>query len=107
MGLFLSSAGALRSSREYRRSRRDGSSIDAVNRGDNTFEVTTRNVARFSIWLHPKMVDMKKRVTVLVNGEKRFNGKVQSSLVTALDSYKRRGDWGLIYTAKVDLNVNE
>lgn len=92
---------------EYQRSRRKGSSLDAVNKGDNTIAVTARNVARFTVWLHPKMVDLKKPVTILVNGEKRFTGNVQPSLVTALDSYRRRGDWGMIYTAKVEVDLEE
>lgn len=92
---------------EYQRSKRNGSSIDAVNCGDNTIAVTTRNVSRFTIWLHPKMVDMTKPVTMLVNGEKRASRKVESSLVTALDSFNRRGDWGMIYTAKMEVDVKK
>jgi pimeloyl-ACP methyl ester carboxylesterase len=88
---------------EHRRSKRDGASIDAVNRGDNTIVVTTRNVARFTAWLHPQMVDFTKRVTVVVNGKNRFAGKVKPSLATALESYERRGDWGLIYPVKIEL----
>lgn len=88
---------------EHRKSRRDGASIDAVNRGDNTIVATTRNVERFTVWLHPKMVNMTRPVTVIVNGKKRFAGKVKPSLVTALESYERRCDWGLIYTVKIEL----
>jgi hypothetical protein len=88
---------------KHRRSHRDGASIDAVNRGDNTIVVTTRNVARFTVWLHPRMVDVTRKVTVVVNGKKRFAGKVKPSLATALESYQRRGDWGLVYPVKIEL----
>jgi predicted esterase len=88
---------------EHRRAERQGASIDAVNRGDNIFDVRTRNVAKFTVWLHPKMVDISRPVTVTVNGETRFSGGVAPSLVTALDSYHRRRDWGLIYPIKVEL----
>jgi predicted esterase len=38
---------------EHRTVQRRGASIEAVNRGDNTIAVTTKNVARFTVWLHP------------------------------------------------------
>lgn len=88
---------------EHRNTKSDGASIDALNRGDNTIVVSTRNVARFTVWLHPKMIDVTKPVTVVVNGTNRFKDKVKPSLVTALESYQRRGDWGLIYPIKIEL----
>jgi len=88
---------------EHTRGRRKGAAIDAVNRGDNTFVVATSNVSRFTLWLHPRMVDVTKPVTVTVNGRIRFSGPVKPSLVTALESYDRRSDWGLIYPIKIEL----
>ena len=90
---------------EHRVIEREGAAIEAVNRGDNTIAVTTRNVARFTVWLHPRMVDIAKPVVILVNGKQRFSGKVKPSLATALESYLRRSDWGLIYPIKVELTV--
>ncbi len=87
----------------HRKGMSKGASIDAVNRGDNIIEVNTHNVARLTVWLHPQMVDVTKPVTISVNGKKLFNGKVRPSLVTALESYDRRHDWGLIYPIKVEL----
>ncbi len=87
----------------HRRQKQRGASIDAVNRGDNTFVVTTRNVAQFTVWLHPRMVDVTKPVRIIVDGKVRFTGNVKPSLVTALESYQRRHDWGLIYPIKVEL----
>ena len=88
---------------EHLKNHRPGASIEAVNNGDNTITVTTRNVARFTVWLHPRMVDVAKPVAVFINGETRFSGDVKPSLVTALESYERRGDCGLIYPIKVEL----
>ncbi len=85
-------------------SRLEGSAIDAENHGDNTIVVKTQNVKRFTVWLHPKMVDIAKPVTVMVNGKTRFEGKVKPSLVTALESYERRADWGLIYPVKIEVD---
>jgi hypothetical protein len=89
----------------HRKGKSEGTSIDAANRGDNTIVVNTRNVAQLTVWLHPQMVDVTKPVTISVNGKKLFTGKVKPSLVTALDSYDRRHDWGLIYPIKIELVV--
>jgi predicted esterase len=91
----------------HRKTNSSGASIDAVNRGDNTIAVTTRNVARFTIWLHPRMVDVRKPVIVTVNGKTRFSAAVQPALATALESYPRRHDWGLIYPIKIELTELE
>lgn len=90
---------------EHRRVTRRGAMIDAINRGDNRFDVTTENVSRLTIWLHPRMVDVAKSVTVTVDGRKRFEGLVKPDLVTALESYERRHDWGLIYPIKLTIDV--
>ncbi len=84
-----------------------GAMIDAINRGHNRIEVTTQNVARFTVWLHPKMVDIAQPVTVSMNGTVRFTGRVKPSLKTALESYARRQDWGLIYPIKITLQVSD
>ena len=44
--------------------------VDARYKGDNRFEVSTENVKKFSIWLHPKMVDFAKPVTVVVTRQR-------------------------------------
>jgi hypothetical protein len=91
---------------EHRRTSRDGAMIDAMNRGNNRIDVTTKNVARFTVWLHPKMVDISQPVTISVDDQVRFASRVKPSLATAMESYERRRDWGLIYPIKVELQVN-
>lgn len=88
------------------RVKREGALIEAVYEGGNRFRVTTKNVKRFSLWLHPKMVDIGKPVTVTVNGAPRTIKAPQPSLATALDSYERRGDWGMVYPSKVAVTVD-
>ena len=90
---------------EHRRRAHRGAMIDAVNRGDNTIAVTTRNVARFTLWLHPRMVNVSKRVVVQVDGTVRFDARVKPSLAVALESYERRRDWGMIYPIKIALDI--
>jgi hypothetical protein len=86
---------------------RPGAAIEATSRGDNTIAVTARNVALFTVWLHPRMIDVNKPVKVVVNDKTRFDARVKPSLVTALESYERRGDWGLVYPVRVEISVAE
>lgn len=92
---------------EHHRPSRRGAMIDAINRGRNNFDVTTQNVARFTVWLHPQMVDISKDVTIRVDGKVLFADRIQPSLATAIESYARRHDWGMIYPIKVELQGNE
>ena len=85
---------------------RKGAMVEAINLGENRLEVATRNVSRFTLWLHPAMVDFGKPIEITVNREQRFEGRVAPSLATVLDSYERRRDWGLVYPAKITLDVN-
>jgi len=83
--------------------KRNGAMIEAVNLGGNRLKVTTTNVSRFTLWLHPTMVDFGKPIQVTVNGKPRFDARVAPSLATALESFERRRDWGLVYPAKITL----
>ena len=90
---------------EYRKGTHRGAAIDAVNRHDNTILVATRNVARFTVWLHPRMADVARPVTIVVDGKVKFQGRVAPSLATTLESYLRRTDWGLLYPMKVVIEL--
>jgi hypothetical protein len=92
---------------EHRRVSRRGCRIDAINRGQNRIDVTTLNVARFTVWLHQKMVDVAKPVTFHVDGKVRVAGQVRSSLATAFESYELRRDWGLIFPIKIELSTEQ
>jgi pimeloyl-ACP methyl ester carboxylesterase len=90
---------------EHHRTLRKGAAVEAINQGDNRIDVTTQNVARLTVWLHPRMVDLTRPVTIHVDDNLTFSARLQPSLVTALESYERRHDWGLIYPVKVELNI--
>lgn len=85
--------------------KRLGALIDAVNLGGNRFQVTTSNVESLTLWLHPAMADFCKPVQVTVDGHLRFDERVVPSLPTLLDSFARRRDWGLVYPAKITLDL--
>ncbi len=89
---------------EYSREKFRGAGIDARLDDENRVIVQTKNVARFTVWLHPNMIDVERPVTILVDGQTRFTGRVTPSLATALESYERRHDWGLIYPIKVEVD---
>lgn len=91
----------------HRTAKHSGAAIEAVNRGDNTIAVTTQNVKQYTLWLHPKMVKIDAPVKVIVNGKQRFHAAVKPSLATALESYDRRRDWGLIYPIKIEFDRKE
>ena len=38
---------------------------------------------------------------VRVNGIEMFRGKLSPSLLTVLESYQRRRDWGMLYSARL------
>ena len=84
-----------------------GVAIAAEYLGENRFQVTTKNVRQFSLWLHPDMVDITKLAKVIVNGRMRGIEIPKESLVTALDSYLRRRDWGLIYPIRITIRAEE
>lgn len=92
---------------EYQKIRRRGSTIRAELRASNVVEIETRNVVRFTVWLNQRMVDMGRPVQILVNGKRQFQGRVAPRLTTALESYLRRRDPGLIYPAKVELHGDQ
>jgi len=72
---------------------------------DNTISLQTRNMDELSVWLSREMVDFDRPVRVLVNGEIEHDGLVQPSLAVALDSYARRRDPGMLFEARIDLDI--
>jgi predicted esterase len=80
--------------------------VDAKIAADNRIEVRSENVQRFSIWLHPSMVDFARPVQIAVNGVESEHD-VRESLLDALRSYRRRQDWGLIYHKEITLTVKQ
>ena len=79
--------------------------VEAVHREKNYFECIAKNVRAFSIWLHPAMADFSKPVRVSVNGKMQEFQNLAPSLLTALQSYERRRDRGLIYPCRIDITV--
>lgn len=79
--------------------------IHAINKGDNTFEITSQNVRNASIYLHPKMVDMEKPVTFIANGETVFTGVAKPDPTFMLQLVREFDDRGRIFWAKIDFEI--
>ncbi|MCA9135294.1 MAG: hypothetical protein KDB00_01010 [Planctomycetales bacterium] len=79
--------------------------VDARIETENRIMVQTENVQKFSIWLHPEMVDFSQPIHVSLNGIESSH-KVTPNLLVALLSYERRGDWRLVYHAKIELKCD-
>jgi hypothetical protein len=61
----------------------------------NTIALDSERVLKFKIFLNDKIVDMDKKVTVLLNGKNRFEGKIERSLDRMIDLmyYNSAGDF--------------
>ena len=82
-----------------------GARIEVENLGGNHFAAKTMHVDSYSLWLHPKMgVDFNQPIKVTTNGV-IAEYTCKPSLLTALRSYDRRGDWGLIYSSVLTVSV--
>jgi len=68
----------------------------------NTIVVTSTNVTKMSLWLHPNMLDFNSPVQVILNGN-TTSYNLSPSLLTALKSYERRWDWSMIYHAEITI----
>jgi len=90
---------------QHRRIRCQGGTVRARNHGDNTIELWTHNTYEVTVWLNPRMVDFAKPVRVVVNGVERFSDAVQPSLRTVVQSYARRRDPGMLFSARIDLDL--
>ncbi len=77
----------------------------AVNKGGNHIELTTSNVRKLKIYLHPKMVDFAKNVVVTVNGKKLHDRKVVPDLKTMLELVREFDDRGRLFHAAIELEI--
>ena len=83
-----------------------GARIEIENLGNNRFKATTQHVDSYSIWLHPKMgVNFNRPIEINTNGV-TVKLTCKPSLLTALQSFERKEDWGLIYSARIDVEVS-
>ena len=78
--------------------------VDLVRKG-NTFEASTKGVATLTLLLSPDKFDFAKPVTVVVNGKKAFEGRVERSVKTLLKWAAVDNDRTMLYGAELKVKV--
>lgn len=76
-----------------------------VDKDSNTIMIESQNVQKVKIFLNDKIINMDEKITVLMNGENRFEGKKERNLDKMLDLvyYNIAGDFE-IYTNYIDIS---
>ncbi len=77
----------------------------AVNKGGNAIEIVAENAKKLRIYLHPKMVDFAKAVSITINGKKAFEKKVAADAKTMIELAREFDDRGRIFHAMVEVDV--
>lgn len=70
-----------------------------------TVHVVSSNVRGVTIHLHPRMLDLARPVTVIVNGETAFEGPVQADIAHMLRTVRDFDDRGRVYHAAVEVSI--
>ncbi len=81
--------------------------IEAQVVAPNRIEVRTRHVRRYTLFLHDRLVDPGKPVTVITNGKMSYEGPVPSSVETLLREARHRQDRYLLFPAKLTIAVEQ
>jgi len=76
----------------------------SLSRG-NRVNIIAKHVEKLTVFLDDRMVDLDKPVSIYVNGELVFRGKVQRSLEALVESARMNRDPRLCYSASVTLRV--
>jgi pimeloyl-ACP methyl ester carboxylesterase len=74
--------------------------------GPNRIELTTSNVARLRLYLHPRLVDLETPVEVFANGKRVLRKRVRPDLGVALELLAYSGDAGRIFHAALDVELS-
>ena len=72
----------------------------------NRIELTTKHVAKLRVFLHPRMVDLQKPVTITANGKQVFSGLVAPDLGMMLELVREFADRGRVFHAVVDVGID-
>ena len=70
-------------------------------------QLTLEGPKKATVWLSSEMLDLSKKFGIVVNGKPIFVGKAKKAPLDALESLRKRGDAGAVYSAKVSFEVPE
>lgn len=77
----------------------------AVASRPDRIDVSAAWTRRVTLFLHDRLVNLDRPITVTINGTVVFTGAVARSAVTALEEARRLGDERRIYAARLTLDV--
>lgn len=72
---------------------------------NNVFKVETSNVRSFRLYISPEMVDLNKPITVLVNGELNFKGRLNYNKAFLINEFKNTLDKAAVWANYIDVNL--
>jgi len=77
-----------------------------VDRESDTFNIKTNRVGKFRLYLNDKLVDMDRKITVIVNGKKRWEGTKERNPLLMLRMLFENwaGDYE-VYTNYIDIEL--
>jgi predicted esterase len=79
--------------------------VRAVALPPDRIEITAAWARRITLFLHDRLVDLDRPITVTINGVEVHKGLVARSAATALEEARRLGDERRIYAARLTLDV--
>ena len=75
--------------------------VSGANNG-NQVSILNSLSKRHTIWVHPDLFDLEKRVIVKIRGAQKYNHFVQPDLAATLEDYVTRGDRQRLFIARLD-----
>lgn len=57
---------------------------------------------RYTLWIHPDLLDLEKRVIVKINGQQKHNAFIDPDVAATLEDYRDRGDRQRLFVAKLE-----
>jgi hypothetical protein len=76
-----------------------------LERSGNTVKATTRGVTSFTLLLSPDQFDFGKPVTVVANGHKVFDGRVQKDVRTLMKYAALDNDRTMLFGAELHISL--
>jgi hypothetical protein len=57
---------------------------------------------RYTLWVHPDLIDLEKRVIVRIKGQQRHNEFVTPDLAATLEDFRERGYRQRLFVARLE-----
>jgi hypothetical protein len=83
-----------------------GATFYGESKGAGRLEILSDGVRHLNVLLHPRLVDMSKNVTIVVNGESKWTGVPAPEIGQLLDRVREFDDRGRIFHASIPIEVS-